>query len=184
MNQVDASLRRQLDQLIRANFAKPLHQLSFARFLADLLQIANRAGLQVPGNLGLFVKAVTNLEGVGRELNPGFSFTEAMKPLVSRLMARALLLPQQRVMQFGLDLRTRLEGQSAAAGQRVEKGVRRPADPCQNGLLRIGNAVDHLDHSEPVGSKEDHAFAGFTLCADNDGDRANVNRLDVSSSLS
>jgi predicted unusual protein kinase regulating ubiquinone biosynthesis (AarF/ABC1/UbiB family) len=101
-------LRRQLDQLIRANFAKPLHQLNFARFLADLLQIANRAGLQVPGNLGLFVKAVTNLEGVGRELNPGFSFTEAMKPLVSRLMARALLLPQQRVMQFGLDLRTLL----------------------------------------------------------------------------
>jgi predicted unusual protein kinase regulating ubiquinone biosynthesis (AarF/ABC1/UbiB family) len=101
-------LRRQLDQLIRSNFAKPLNQLNFARFLADLLQIANRAGLQVPGNLGLFVKAITNLEGVGRELNPGFSFTEAMKPLVSRLMARALLLPQQRVMQFGLDLRTLL----------------------------------------------------------------------------
>ncbi|SBO42256.1 AarF/ABC1/UbiB kinase family protein [Cyanobium sp. NIES-981] len=101
-------LRRQLDQLIRSNFAKPLHELNFARFLADLLQIANRAGLQVPGNLGLFVKAITNLEGVGRDLNPGFSFTEAMKPLVSRLMARALLLPQQRVMQFGLDLRTLL----------------------------------------------------------------------------
>ena len=31
-----------------------------------------------------------------------------MKPLVSRLMARALLLPQQRVMQFGLDLRSLL----------------------------------------------------------------------------
>ena len=39
-------LRRQLDQLIRANFAKPLNQLNFARFLADLLQIANRAGLR------------------------------------------------------------------------------------------------------------------------------------------
>ncbi|MGC5197083.1 ABC1 kinase family protein, partial [Aphanothece microscopica] len=99
-------LRRQLDQLIRSNFAKPLHQLNFALFLADLLQIANACGLLVPGNLGLFVKAVTNLEGVGRDLNPDFCFTEAMKPLVTRLMARALLLPQQRVLQFGLDLRS------------------------------------------------------------------------------
>lgn len=101
-------LRRALDQLIRANFAKPLHQLNFARFLADLLQIASRTGLQVPGNLGLFVKAITNLEGVGRALAPEFSFSEAMKPLVGRLMVRALLLPQQRVMQFGLDLRSLL----------------------------------------------------------------------------
>ncbi|WP_322775430.1 ABC1 kinase family protein [Synechococcus sp. CBW1107] len=101
-------LRRQLDQLIRANFAKPLQQLNFALFLGDLLQIASRTGLQVPGNLGLFVKAISNLEGVGRALAPEFSFTEAMKPLVGRLMARALLLPQQRVMQFGLDLRALL----------------------------------------------------------------------------
>lgn len=101
-------LRRQLDQLIRANFAKPLRQLNFAHFLADLLQIASNSGLLVPGNLGLFVKAITNLEGVARALTPEFNFSEAMKPLVSRLMARALLLPQQRVMQFGLDLRSLL----------------------------------------------------------------------------
>jgi predicted unusual protein kinase regulating ubiquinone biosynthesis (AarF/ABC1/UbiB family) len=98
--------QRLAELLERSNFAKPLHQLNFALFLADLLQIANACGLQVPGNLGLFVKAVTNLEGVGRDLNPDFCFTEAMKPLVTRLMARALLLPQQRVLQFGLDLRS------------------------------------------------------------------------------
>jgi predicted unusual protein kinase regulating ubiquinone biosynthesis (AarF/ABC1/UbiB family) len=78
-------LLRLLDQLIRANFDKPLQQLNFAHFLTDLLQIANRCGLQVPENLGLFVKAVTNLEGVGRGLNPNFYFTEAIKPLVSQL---------------------------------------------------------------------------------------------------
>lgn len=98
-------LLRQLDQLIASNFSKPLEELNFALFLADLLQLANRTGLRVPGTMGLFVKSVTNLEGVGCTLNPKFSFTGEMQPLVAQLLARSLLLPQERLMQFGLDLR-------------------------------------------------------------------------------
>lgn len=98
-------LLRQLDQLIASNFSKPLEELNFALFLADLLQLANRTGLRVPGTMGLFVKSVTNLEGVGCTLNPKFSFTGEMQPLVAQLLARSVLLPQERLMQFGLDLR-------------------------------------------------------------------------------
>ena len=98
-------LQRQLDQLIASNFSKPLEELNFALFLADLLQLANRTGLRVPGTMGLFVKSVTNLEGVGCTLNPAFSFTGEMQPLVAQLLARSVLLPQERLMQFGLDLR-------------------------------------------------------------------------------
>ena len=98
-------LQRQLDQLISRSFSKPLQELNFALFLAELLQLANRTGLCVPGTLGLFVKSVTNLEGVGCSLNPAFSFTGEMQPLVAKLLARSVMLPQQRLMQFGLDLR-------------------------------------------------------------------------------
>tara|TARA_B100002051_G_C16743113_1_gene645660 strand:+ start:3011 stop:4729 length:1719 start_codon:yes stop_codon:yes gene_type:complete len=98
-------LQRQLDQLIAANFSKPLDELSFALFLGELLQLANRVGLRVPGTLGLFVKSVTNLEGVGRSLDPTFSFTGEMEPLVAKLLSQSLLLPEERAMQFGLDLR-------------------------------------------------------------------------------
>ena len=98
-------LQRQLDQLIAKSFSKPLEELNFALFLAALLQLANRSGLRVPGTLGLFVKSVTNLEGVGHSLNPAFSFTGEMQPLVAQLLARAVMLPQERLMQFGLDLR-------------------------------------------------------------------------------
>ena len=98
-------LQRQLDQLIASNFSKPLEELNFALFIADLLQLANRTGLRVPGTMGLFVKSVTNLEGVGCTLNPKFSFTGEMQPLVAQLLARSVLLPQERLMQFGLDLR-------------------------------------------------------------------------------
>lgn len=101
-------LRRRLDQLIRSNFNRPLSQLNFVLFLGDLLQTATRTGLQVPGNKGQFVKAVTNLEGLGRELDASFNFNETMKPLVSQLMARALLISCQRVLQLGLDQRSRL----------------------------------------------------------------------------
>lgn len=98
-------LQRKLDQLIALSFSKPLEELNFALFLASLLQLANRSGLRVPGTLGLFVKSVTNLEGVGNSLNPAFSFTGEMQPLVAQLLARAVMLPQERLMQFGLDLR-------------------------------------------------------------------------------
>ncbi|WP_413403616.1 MULTISPECIES: ABC1 kinase family protein [unclassified Synechococcus] len=98
-------LQRQLDQLISRSFSKPLQELNFALFLAELLQLANRTGLCVPGTLGLFVKSVTNLEGVGCSINPAFSFTGEMQPLVAKLLARSVMLPQQRLMQFGLDLR-------------------------------------------------------------------------------
>lgn len=101
-------LRRRLDQLIRSNFNRPLSQLNFVLFLGDLLQTATRTGLQVPGNKGQFVKAVTNLEGLGRELDASFNFNETMKPLVSQLMAMALLISCQRVLQLGLDQRSRL----------------------------------------------------------------------------
>ena len=51
------------------------------------------------------MKSVTNLEGVGCALNPAFSFTGEMQPLVAQLLARSVMLPQERLMQFGLDLR-------------------------------------------------------------------------------
>ena len=98
-------LQRRLAELISTNFSKPLQELNFALFLADLLQLANRSGLRVPGTMGLFVKSVTNLEGVGCSLNPAFSFTGEMQPLVAQLLARSVMLPQERLMQFGLDLR-------------------------------------------------------------------------------
>ena len=98
-------LQRRLAELIATNFSKPLQELNFALFLADLLQLANRSGLRVPGTMGLFVKSVTNLEGVGCSLNPAFSFTGEMQPLVAQLLARSVMLPQERLMQFGLDLR-------------------------------------------------------------------------------
>ena len=98
-------LQRQLQLLIASNFSKPLQELNFALFLSDLLQLANQAGLRVPGTLGLFVKSVTNLEGVACSLDPDFSFTGEMEPLVAKLLARSLLLPSERAMQFGLDLR-------------------------------------------------------------------------------
>ena len=103
---VDRSqLQRMLQQLIATNFSKPLQELNFALFLGELLQLANQSGLRVPGTLGLFVKSVTNLEGVGCALDPEFSFTGEMEPLVAKLLARSLLLPSERAMQFGLDLR-------------------------------------------------------------------------------
>ena len=99
-------LQSQLQQLIASSFSKPLQELNFAIFLAELLQLANKVGLRVPGTIGLFVKSVTNLEGVGGSLNPNFSFTAEMQPLVGQLLSDSMLLPKERMMQFGLDLRS------------------------------------------------------------------------------
>ena len=41
-----------------------------------------------------------------RDRNPNFSFTAEMQPLVGQLLSDSMLLPKERMMQFGLDLRS------------------------------------------------------------------------------
>jgi ubiquinone biosynthesis protein len=68
-------------------FAKPLHEISFGRLLLRLFQTSRRFNIRVQPQLVLLQKTLLNIEGLGRELDPGLDLWETAKPFLERWMA-------------------------------------------------------------------------------------------------
>lgn len=64
----------------------PLKQLRLSELLSDLVAIPRRHHLVLPNDLALLVKAFVTLEGLGRELDPGFDMASQALPLLERAM--------------------------------------------------------------------------------------------------
>jgi ubiquinone biosynthesis protein len=62
-----------------------LGELSLDAVLGDVLSVAASHKLRLPSNLMLLVKAVVTIEGVGRQLDPGFKMAAYAAPVVRRL---------------------------------------------------------------------------------------------------
>jgi ubiquinone biosynthesis protein len=64
----------------------PLKQLRLSVMLSDLVAIPRQHHLALPNDLSLLVKAFVTLEGLGRELDPGFDMANQALPLLERAM--------------------------------------------------------------------------------------------------
>ncbi len=68
-------------------FAKPLQEISFGRVLLRLFQTSRRFNIQVQPQLVLLQKTLLNVEGLGRELDPGLDLWTTAKPFLERWMS-------------------------------------------------------------------------------------------------
>jgi len=68
-------------------FAKPLQEISFGRVLLRLFQTSRRFNIQVQPQLVLLQKTLLNIEGLGRELDPGLDLWVTAKPFLERWMS-------------------------------------------------------------------------------------------------
>jgi predicted unusual protein kinase regulating ubiquinone biosynthesis (AarF/ABC1/UbiB family) len=100
-------LTTDVDQIIRKYFSLSLEEFNFAEFFYDVLQVARSNQIRVPGSLGLFAKAIANLEGLAHQLAPDFNFPNEIKPLMTSLFERELKLqqPLNTSLQLILDVR-------------------------------------------------------------------------------
>jgi ubiquinone biosynthesis protein len=64
----------------------PLKQLRLSVMLSDLVAIPRQHHLVLPNDLSLLIKAFVTLEGLGRELDPGFDMANQALPLLERAM--------------------------------------------------------------------------------------------------
>jgi ubiquinone biosynthesis protein len=64
----------------------PLKQLRLSAMLSDLVAIPRQHHLVLPNDLSLLIKAFVTLEGLGRELDPGFDMANQALPLLERAM--------------------------------------------------------------------------------------------------
>lgn len=83
--------REELETAVRAIcepiFNKPLKDISFARTLLSLFQMARRFGVIIQPQLIMLQKTLLNIEGLGRELDPNLDLWKSAQPFLSRWMS-------------------------------------------------------------------------------------------------
>lgn len=81
------------DRLLRRFYTRPLEEINMAELLNEALRIPRENKIQMPGTIGLFAKAVTNVEGIARRLDPLFPFVDVARPVIERSIQQRLFGP-------------------------------------------------------------------------------------------
>ena len=77
-------LEVEVDLFLEANMGRPLKELNLGRILNDMMNIAAQYQLSLPSDLLLLVKALTQVEGLGYQLDPDFDLVRVAKPFIVR----------------------------------------------------------------------------------------------------
>src|SRR5690625_3886364 len=96
----------ELDGAVRAvcepYFDRPLAEISLGQVLLRLFQTSRRFNVEIQPQLVLLQKTLLNVEGMGRELDPGLDLWKTAKPFLEKWM-------QERIGLTGLRLRLNQE---------------------------------------------------------------------------
>lgn len=100
-------LESDYDNLMRKYHNLSLDELNFSQAFYEVLQAARRNHLRWPSNMGLYAKALANLEGLGRKFNPNVNLLDEVQPLVTDLFRQQLLgdNPVQSLLRTGLEVK-------------------------------------------------------------------------------
>jgi ubiquinone biosynthesis protein len=82
------TLEHDISHLLTKYYGLPLKDIHAKEIIEEVIPIAFKHHLRLPPDLWLLGKTLTMMEGVGRQLDPGFDIFEASQPFVRRLMLR------------------------------------------------------------------------------------------------
>lgn len=101
-------LQGDYEKILRKYYDLSVGQFNFSEVVYEILQIARKNKLKVPGNLGLYAKCLANLEGAARQFNPSVNLFDEIKPLMTDLFRRQLIgdTPLQTSLRTVLDLKS------------------------------------------------------------------------------
>lgn len=101
-------LESDYDRMLRKYHNLSLAQINFSEVFYEVLQVSRNNKIRLPGSMGLYAKALANLEGVARGFDPEVNFLDEIKPLMTDLFRRQLLgnNPLQTVLRTVLDLKS------------------------------------------------------------------------------
>ncbi len=132
----------------------PLRQLQLGAMLNEAVTLLRQHHLSLPADLGLLVKAFLSLEGMGRDLDPGFNMAGEALPVLQRLV-RQQYAPEVLLRRGWRSLRDML---SIAGG--LPQDLSRLLRAARRGRLEIHIDVAHL---QQVGSQLDRAASRLVV---------------------
>lgn len=91
-----AALERDITSFVELHLYKPLKEIHLGDVFQHFIELLSRHQLQLPPDIFLMVKALTEVEGIGLLLDPDFDMTEKVTPFIKtyhmeRLHPRKLL---------------------------------------------------------------------------------------------
>lgn len=103
-----ARLENDYDRMLRKYYNVNLTNMNFSEVFYEILQTARNNKVRLPSNLGLYAKALANLEGVARQFDPEINLLEQIRPLITDLFRRQLIgdEPLQALLRTALDLKS------------------------------------------------------------------------------
>ncbi len=103
-----AKLETDYTRLLRKYYNLSLNQINFSEVLYEVFQKARENKIKIPSNLGLYAKAIANLEGVARSFDPTINLLDELKPLTLDIFRQQLLgqTPLQTLFRTALDLKS------------------------------------------------------------------------------
>ncbi len=79
-------LRSDYRDFIETYYGYSLEKVDVGKLLSDFISILSNHGIRCPADLMLLIRAIVNLEGSARKIDPKFNFAEQMVPYVKRLL--------------------------------------------------------------------------------------------------
>jgi ubiquinone biosynthesis protein len=100
-------IETEFDQLLRRYYSLNISQVNFSKLVYEVLQVARSNKIRIPGNLGLCAKAIANLEGIARTLDPNFNIPNKIRPMMTEVFQRQIVgeAPLAALLRTVLDVK-------------------------------------------------------------------------------
>ena len=79
------TLQREAAEFVRIHLNRPLKEIELGQVMDQVFELAQKHRLRITPDLLLLIKALTTLEGLGRQLNPDFDVIAKASPFVRRV---------------------------------------------------------------------------------------------------
>jgi ubiquinone biosynthesis protein len=141
-------LETEIEAFVDQYHGTPLAQLSLGQMLGDVTAILRDHHLGLPADLALLIKAFITLEGMGRDLDPGFHMATQATPML-RAVVRAGYQPKVLATRAWKTLRRTL-----AVAEQLPGDMSRLLRNARRGRVHVGIELAHLKR---VGDQIDRA---------------------------
>ena len=101
-------LTNDYDSMLRKYYNRSISQINFSEVIYEVLQVSRINKIRLPSNMGLYAKAIANLEGVARGFYPQVNLLDEIRPLMTDVFRRQLLgeRPAETLLRIGLDFKS------------------------------------------------------------------------------
>ena len=101
-------LTNDYDSMLRKYYNRSISQINFSEVIYEVFQVSRNNKIRLPSNMGLYAKAIANLEGVARGFYPQVNLLDEFRPLMADVFRRQLLgeRPAETLLRIGLDFKS------------------------------------------------------------------------------